>query len=950
MRFASRRPPSVQSAGTCPAMSSPYRFKQVAGRSQWHRCYREAPPPPADSAAAATQEGSAPGPSFVSGDSHLRSVREANHDMRQWHRGGGAWRPRGAPHQSFSRWRPPPFSPPPPTHAQPAPSYGPPLPNYGQPAPSYGPPLPNYGQPAPSYGPPLPNYGQPAPSYGIPPPFYGPSPAVAHGSHVSHYGYHSPSHDPPPTLHFRPQSFRPSPPPRLTDYRSWSFCQSQPPPQSERFVVLSYNILADYLARDHRSKLYFHIPHYILDWEWRKRRLLLEFRLWAPDIMCLQEVDRFHDLEQELTTQGYAGIWKMRTGSAVDGCAILWRTNRFQLKYDEAIEFNKLGLRDNVAQICVFESRIESPVENESASFPNSSDQSRRTNLVVVCNIHVLYNPKRGEIKLGQVRTLLDRAHAVSRIWNNAPVIVCGDFNSTPKSPLYNFIAEQKLHLSGLARDQVSGQYSASLSSSRLYTGPGLSRAQPHMDEATKDSCKPQDKPENKHRTEDTLTESNDTLLSMPQAHPDSQMLYRTSIVPGEATSKIGEGETSNSESCSIDSSSVEIPTDTCSSCNQLSRSQGAASIVSSGDKSFVGVHSVVGRPMAEFSQSEQIMSNQSNDSSFQNNEPCELVADPSGDKNHSAVPRSEISTQRSQGSEVSLNDDFMTEVFSERVSATVTAVSEVSSESINSFPTDVAMEKEMTPVMVGQDTSEHKSSDSSNCDDSLENESKKSVSDVANLSAKFDSTVNLFSNHLENHNSVGAVGDVCNDISGSEENSDPNFFRELLGTDEICHFNESISDSCPNQLSASSCSLDPSSVESWEENAGGASSFTNTSEKWSYNPFLWTPMEIEVASGSTDCTLLEHSLKLRSVYTDVEDYAGTKGSSREPQVTSYNRQFMGTVDYIWSSEGLQTAKVLDTFPKHVLEKTSGFPTKRWGSDHVALACELAFVNGSSTE
>jgi hypothetical protein len=28
---------------------------------------------------------------------------------------------------------------------------------------------------------------------------------------------------------------------------------------------------------------------------------------------------------------------------------------RFQLRYEEDIEFNKLGLRDNVAQLCVLE-------------------------------------------------------------------------------------------------------------------------------------------------------------------------------------------------------------------------------------------------------------------------------------------------------------------------------------------------------------------------------------------------------------------------------------------------------------------------------------------------------------------------------------------------------------------------------------------------------------------
>jgi endonuclease/exonuclease/phosphatase family metal-dependent hydrolase len=32
-----------------------------------------------------------------------------------------------------------------------------------------------------------------------------------------------------------------------------------------------------------------------------------------------------------------------------------------------------------------------------------------------------------------QVRTLLDRAYAMSKMQNDAPVILCGDFNATPK-------------------------------------------------------------------------------------------------------------------------------------------------------------------------------------------------------------------------------------------------------------------------------------------------------------------------------------------------------------------------------------------------------------------------------------------------------------------------------------------------------------------------------------
>lgn len=59
---------------------------------------------------------------------------------------------------------------------------------------------------------------------------------------------------------------------------------------ADRFTVLSYNILADYLAVEHRSRLYFHIPRHILDWEWRKRNIIFELGLWSADVMCFQVI------------------------------------------------------------------------------------------------------------------------------------------------------------------------------------------------------------------------------------------------------------------------------------------------------------------------------------------------------------------------------------------------------------------------------------------------------------------------------------------------------------------------------------------------------------------------------------------------------------------------------------------------------------------------------------
>ncbi|KAG6489664.1 hypothetical protein ZIOFF_050940 [Zingiber officinale] len=836
MRF----PIPLQATNTCSAMSSSSRFKKVPGRNQWQRGYCNPPPPTLDAAAAVAEEGAA-GSSFATGDSPVGTVREANENLRSWRSGAsGSWRPRGARSQSYGQWQPPSYGHHHPLHRHPA---FPSVPYYGPPHPSCNPsqitrtPAPFYGHPPPSHNPLSTPFG-PQSSFNTSPVAY---PA---------------------------QAYQAAPSYRPVDYRTWSFCSSQPPPECERFVVLSYNILADYLARDHWSKLYFHIPQYILDWEWRKRRLLIEFRLWTPDIMCLQEVDRFHDLEEQLSTQGYAGIWKVVMLVLPWFCIKFCFDANWKCRHIVTIEFNKLGLRDNVAQICVLESRIINHADNETASFSESSEQSSGANLVVVCNIHVLYNPKRGEIKLGQVRTLLRRAHAISKNWNDAPVVVCGDFNSTPESPLYNFIAEQKLNLSGLAKDQVSGQYSAHISSSRLYTGPPPSRAPPFMSVGTEGNCQPQTKAEN--GLTENLPQNDTNPPNVSQLCSDNQMFYRTNRTPEVAANQIGEGETFCTDSCSIDSSNVQLDTDIHQCIEQYS--QGSASEVSNINQSAAGVQS--GGRSSEFPCSEQILTHHSDggceSSSFQNEEPFnsrKQIAAAAGTSFHDAFDHNKI------------REDL----------------------------------KVSSPDVI-----------SACC------QPKQSLSETVNLSGDFDSKVNLGGNDLENHNTVGDVADTLRDTFDLEDNSDPNFFRELLGTDEVSHFGD-------DPVS------DPSRIEVWKESADNSCSSVDDSAKYSYDPYSWTPVEIEIASGSTDCTYLEHNLKLRSVYTEVEDYAGTKGPSREPQVTSYNRQFMGTVDYIWSSEALQTAKVLDTLPKHVLRQTHGFPTKKWGSDHVALACELAF-------
>lgn len=247
-------------------------------------------------------------------------------------------------------------------------------------------------------------------------------------------------------------------------YRKWFHSNSHSTLAfPDKFVLVSYNILGDSNASNH-SDLYYHISPDIMDWNSRKRLICQELDMWKPDLMCFQEVDHFDELFQEFEKKGYDGIFTPRTGEAKDGCAMFWKEHRFRLLQKESIEFKEIDLRDNVAQLCVFELRQnQTNVQRDNRTDPvevNSlqADMHPKGRRVVIGNIHVLFNPKRGDIKLGQVRVLLQEAHALSEKWGKAAVAIAGDFNSTPQSSLYKFLVSSELDLLAHDRTQISGQ------------------------------------------------------------------------------------------------------------------------------------------------------------------------------------------------------------------------------------------------------------------------------------------------------------------------------------------------------------------------------------------------------------------------------------------------------------------------------------------------------------
>ncbi|KAG5536231.1 hypothetical protein RHGRI_023871 [Rhododendron griersonianum] len=58
------------------------------------------------------------------------------------------------------------------------------------------------------------------------------------------------------------------------------------------------------------------------------------------------------------------------------------------------------------------------------------------------------------------IRTLSSKAHILAKKWGNVPVILAGDYNSTPQSAIYEFLSSSQLNIMLHDRKELSGQRS----------------------------------------------------------------------------------------------------------------------------------------------------------------------------------------------------------------------------------------------------------------------------------------------------------------------------------------------------------------------------------------------------------------------------------------------------------------------------------------------------------
>ena len=219
--------------------------------------------------------------------------------------------------------------------------------------------------------------------------------------------------------------------------------------------VVQYNILCDSLLPvstrilEEDLKL---LPH--LSWENRSKKIFEELKTLDADLISLTEIENDTKLIRDLNNIGYELAFKPRTGKHSEGCAIAWKTEKYEMidLLSIAFNMNKDGnnvngvySRDNIALIGIFKVK-------------------KKENMIIFfATTQLVFNTKRGDIKLGQSYQLVLALEELRKKYedemkNKVYIIFNSDLNCVPKSGVYKLLTTGQLNCNQINKILISGQ------------------------------------------------------------------------------------------------------------------------------------------------------------------------------------------------------------------------------------------------------------------------------------------------------------------------------------------------------------------------------------------------------------------------------------------------------------------------------------------------------------
>ncbi|KAH8652559.1 glucose-repressible alcohol dehydrogenase transcriptional effector [Xylariales sp. PMI_506] len=202
-------------------------------------------------------------------------------------------------------------------------------------------------------------------------------------------------------------------------------------PSLERIRVMSWNTLCHSYVT---SQQYGYTPTGALEWEYRRKGIMDEFRNRDADILCLQEIagDAFETyFAPELAKDDYRGVHWAKTRvthmrdkaeqGGVDGCAIFYKNTKFILLDKQLVDFRSMAInrpdmkatedvfnrvmpKDQIGVFCLFESR------KTGARF-------------IVVNTHLCWERQLADVKAVQTGILMEQVTKMSERYTRKPPV-----------------------------------------------------------------------------------------------------------------------------------------------------------------------------------------------------------------------------------------------------------------------------------------------------------------------------------------------------------------------------------------------------------------------------------------------------------------------------------------------------------------------------------------------
>ncbi|KAG7195004.1 uncharacterized protein KQ657_004116 [Scheffersomyces spartinae] len=245
-----------------------------------------------------------------------------------------------------------------------------------------------------------------------------------------------------------------------TRFRNWLSITPNSDPINN-ISVFSYNLLSrHYVWR----QVFGYLDQLYLDWtNYRFPLLNNTIRQLQSDIMCFQEMECFmyeHFWSTNFPGPNYKSFfirkpnpkyWGNKPSEFMDGVGIFINTDRFEILDQLEVIFSEF-IKDNRKQFDWTDDLMSRVIPRNTVALLVKLHDKISDKIVFVTNTHLYWSPKFNDVKVIQTKLLLSIlnefiANSKGQNVDDPCVILCGDFNSTPTSKVFELLSNENLHV-----------------------------------------------------------------------------------------------------------------------------------------------------------------------------------------------------------------------------------------------------------------------------------------------------------------------------------------------------------------------------------------------------------------------------------------------------------------------------------------------------------------------